>query len=111
MLIDMGRAPSPKGLWRAGDKALATVVAFALPVLLFAQKGVVEGTLRDDATGETLIGATVKVNDSTGVSTDIDGHYSLELPYGKYTLKVASVGYEELSRPLEVKAPDRKSVV
>ena len=88
-----------------GRYALLSAVVFVFPALLSAQTGVIEGTLRDDATGETLIGAILKLSDSIAVSTDVDGHFHLQAPYGKYTLKMAYVGYEEISRPVEVKAP------
>ena len=88
-----------------GRNALLSAILLLLPALLFSQKGIIEGTLSDEATGETLIGAIVKLTDSTGVTTDIDGHFQLEAPYGKYTLKVTYVGYEEVSRPVEVNSP------
>ncbi|MEO8591088.1 MAG: TonB-dependent receptor [Flavobacteriales bacterium] len=92
-------------LLHSGRHALLSAVGLLLPAFLFAQKGVIEGTLRDDATGETLIGATVKIADSLATATDIDGHYHLEAPYGTYTLKVTYVGFEEQSKPLVVDAP------
>ncbi|HMC97064.1 MAG TPA: TonB-dependent receptor, partial [Flavobacteriales bacterium] len=89
----------------SGRHALLSAVGLLLPAFLFAQKGVIEGTLRDEATGQTLIGATVMLSPSLAVPTDIDGHYHLEAPYGTYTLKVTYVGFEEQSRTLVVDAP------
>lgn len=57
--------------------------------------GTISGTIRDKATGETLIGATVMYGDGKGVVTDIDGHFELNLPYGKYELTTSYVGYEQ----------------
>lgn len=85
--------------------ALLLAVCFLLPLWVHAQKGEIEGTVRDAGTGETLIGATVKLADTLGVSTDVDGHFRLVAPYGSYTLKFTFVGYEEQSQPLVVSAP------
>lgn len=59
----------------------------------------ISGTIKDKATGEELIGATVLVKElvSTGVSANEYGFYSLTLPKGKYTLKASYVGYEDLT--------------
>ncbi len=84
---------------------LLTVLGLLLPAFLSAQKAEIEGTLRDVGTGETLIGATVKLADTLAASTDVDGHYRLIAPYGNYTLTMSYVGYEDQSQPLEVKAP------
>jgi iron complex outermembrane receptor protein len=84
---------------------LLTAIGLLLPVLLCAQTAEIEGTVRDVGTGETLIGATVKLADTLAVSTDVDGHFRLVAPYGKYTLKMVYVGYEEQSQPVEVSSP------
>lgn len=57
---------------------------------------VIEGTIKDD-TGETLIGAVVKVFQNgiliSGVVTNIDGFYRISVPPGKYDLEVSYTGY------------------
>ncbi len=56
----------------------------------------ISGTIKDKNTGETLIGAVVKVEDkSIGTTTNEYGFYSLSLPAGNYVLKVAYMGYVE----------------
>lgn len=53
----------------------------------------VTGTVTDNE-GEPLIGATVQVaGTSTGISTDIEGNYTLTVPVGK-TIKVSYIGYK-----------------
>ena len=59
----------------------------------FAQSGPVTGMVVDEK-GEPLIGVTVKVSDtSIGVSTDIAGKFSINLPSKKGKLDLSYVGY------------------
>ena len=71
----------------------------------FAQTGTVRGDLIDDATGETIPFANILVVETAGgVSTDLDGAFSIDLPVGFYTFKVSYIGYAELSvSEIEVK--------
>lgn len=65
-----------------------------VPIGAFAQSVTVKGTVLD-GTGETVIGATVveKGNSSNGVTTNLDGQFTLTLPKGK-KLVVSYVGME-----------------
>ena len=63
-----------------------------LPLQALAQNKVT-GTVEDEATGEPVIGATVKIKGSgTGVVTDIDGNFSIDAPVGQ-TLEISYIGY------------------
>ncbi|TZF83751.1 TonB-dependent receptor [Pedobacter sp. BS3] len=54
----------------------------------------VSGTVKDAATGETLIGASVKIKElQTGTSTNAYGFFSLSAPAGKYELVTSYLGY------------------
>ncbi|MCD7973065.1 MAG: TonB-dependent receptor [Candidatus Azobacteroides sp.] len=65
--------------------------------LLFSAESMLKGTITDAKTGETLIGATVMVKNTTdGTMTDFDGNYELKLAPGKYTLLVSYVAYENM---------------
>ncbi len=50
----------------------------------------INGTVTDATTGESLIGASVSVNEISGVGTTTNayGYFSISLPAGKYTLLV-----------------------
>jgi hypothetical protein len=62
-------------------------------------KGTLAGYIRDVKTGETLVGATVSLeNPSIGVSTDQFGYFSLTLPLGPHTLHISSIGMKETMR-------------
>jgi propanediol dehydratase small subunit len=66
--------------------------------IVYGQSGTVRGVVIDDATGETIIGGTVVVQDlGTGTSTDLDGQFSLSLDAGTYTLQVSYIGYATIT--------------
>ena len=58
-----------------------------------AQSIVVRGTVRD-AAGQPIPAATVAYGPSRGTYTDYLGGYTLELPTGRTTLTVSSIGYK-----------------
>ncbi len=63
----------------------------------FGQSRSITGTVSDRATNESLPGATVLVKGtSKGVSTDVDGKFSLSLNAEERTLVVSYIGYETL---------------
>ncbi|HEX8386727.1 MAG TPA: TonB-dependent receptor [Rubricoccaceae bacterium] len=83
-------------------KPFATLLFVALAVLLgaaaptAAQTGKIAGVITDATTGETLIGATVRVEGlSAGAATDIDGAYQIiGVRPGQYAVTVSYVGYQ-----------------
>ena len=66
----------------------------------------VKGHLRDAASGEALIGASVSVKERPGVGTVANeyGFYSLTLPAGTYTLIIQSLGAGRQERPIALVA-------
>lgn len=69
---------------------MAMVASFEL----FAQNVTVTGTVKDAATNELLVGATVMVKGTTnGVSTDINGHYSIKAK-AEDVLVCSIIGYK-----------------
>ena len=79
-------------------KVFRCLFAFALLVtaqVLQAQEIILYGEVRDDATGEPVIGANVSVKgSSTGTSTDVDGNFSLRAVPGA-ELVFSCIGYED----------------
>lgn len=64
------------------------------------------GTLRDAATGEPLIGASVAVKElSLGATADERGQYVLDLPRGRHTLTFSFVGFAPQEQTLDVTGP------
>ncbi|MFA5669528.1 MAG: SusC/RagA family TonB-linked outer membrane protein [Balneolaceae bacterium] len=76
------------------SRLLATFVALLLCAPLAMAQYTVSGKVTDQATGEALVGVSI-FNAATmaGVSTNIDGEYTLQLPAGETTLRFSSIGY------------------
>jgi iron complex outermembrane receptor protein len=89
-------------------RLLFILCTLALVVSAQAQKtGKVFGTIKDAGTSETLIQATILFNER-GVLSDFDGNYSIELPYGTYTVKASYVGYTPIEKTIEVNSPSQQ---
>ena len=74
-------------------RMLALVCGLILSASAFAQQITVNGQVKD-ATGEPLIGATVRVEgQGGGVTTDFDGNFTIQASQGA-TLLVSYIGYE-----------------
>ncbi len=80
------------------QKVLAWVGLLFICFGLHAQKNVtISGTIKDGSTGESLIGATVSVEElpNTGTTTNEYGFYSLSIPPGMYIFSVSYVGFAD----------------
>jgi outer membrane receptor for ferrienterochelin and colicin len=64
-----------------------------------AQNGKISGTITDDKTGETVIGASVIIEGTTiGAVTDLDGRYTISnVKSGTYKVNVSFIGFETRS--------------
>ena len=68
----------------------------------------VSGTVVSQDDGEPIVGAAVQVvGTQTGVTTDINGHFSLTCPQGKSMLRITYLGME----PIEVSARPNMRIV
>lgn len=72
-------------------------------------KFTLSGTVSDKSTGETLIGASVKLTGSlvTGIITNSYGFYSISVPSGKYTLSVSFIGYSTLVQTIDISKSEK----
>ena len=73
----------------------------------WAQTGTIAGVLVDSETGETLIGANARIQDTAiGTATDIDGRFTIpNVEPGTYTLVFSYIGYNATTvRGVEVRA-------
>jgi len=72
------------------------VCGLILFVIQAKAQGTIEGTIKDDDTGETLIGASVIIKGTTiGTITDIDGNFSLKVNQNPpITLTIDFLGYQ-----------------
>lgn len=73
---------------------------------LFAQS--ISGKVKDETTGEDIIGATVMVKgQSKGAATDIDGSYKFDISPGIYDIEVRCISYtSKLIEKVEVKSKE-----
>ena len=77
-------------------RKLLFLVFLLLSGLLHAQKSTISGYVKEAASGEGLIGASVYVKElKTGNVTNTYGFYSLTLPVGNYTLVFSSSGFKK----------------
>ena len=61
---------------------------------LFAQQGELKGTVTDELTKETLVGAGIIYAPGKGTVTDINGFYSIKLDTGNYTVSIKMAGFQ-----------------
>jgi hypothetical protein len=68
------------------------------------KKYTVSGVLRDAATGETLIGANVRVVGlpNSGGATNSYGFYTLTIPEGDYMLQFSYIGYQTYTQQVSL---------
>ncbi|MFW5805841.1 MAG: TonB-dependent receptor domain-containing protein [Bacteroidales bacterium] len=75
------------------------------------KKAVIKGKVKDQVTGETIIGANVFIPSSTtGTTSDFDGNFSLECPPGEITLKISFVSYDTKEYDLYLKPGEEKEI-
>ncbi len=75
-------------------RILTTLICLLL-LIRTAGAGTLTGTIADEKTGEPLIGAIVAVKDmSIGTATDVDGHFTITITPGTYTVIVNYMGYQ-----------------
>lgn len=76
-------------------------------------KGVVEGTVTDARTGAPIAGARVSQLEDTRVApvtTDTNGHYSLEVLQGDYTLQITASHYYPFTTSVTVPGNDSVTI-
>ncbi len=68
-----------------------------------AQKASLSGYMKDEATGESLIGGTIYVKEAEqAAQTNTYGFYSVSVPRGIYTVIFSYVGYEQQTRKIDL---------
>jgi outer membrane cobalamin receptor len=72
---------------------------------LAQSKYTLSGIIKDQATGEALIGASLQIKElnNTGIATNAYGFYSLTIPEGNYTVLVSYVGYQPFAQTIDLK--------
>lgn len=83
-----------------GLLVMCLCLGFATP--LFSQT--ISGKVSDKSNGEFLIGVNIFNQDNVGVSSDLDGAYSLKLTPGKHKITYKFIGYEQVTKEFDLKA-------
>lgn len=87
-------------------KSIIALCSLLLSVLAgFAQNSAtLSGSIKDQSTGETLIGATVRLQElpNTGATSNEYGFYSITAPVGNYTVLVQYIGYQSFTQKINL---------
>jgi hypothetical protein len=86
-------------------KTLLSFLLLLTTLFSFGQKKfTISGTIKDGATGEQLIGATVRIKElpQGGTATNSYGFYSIYAPEGDYTLLFSYTGYEPVEQKISL---------
>lgn len=76
-----------------------------------SEKVILSGYIKDAIDGEVLINAVVRVKDlNLGAKTNSYGFYSISLPKGKYTFQISYVGYEVVSKEIDLESNTKLDV-
>ena len=81
-------------------KPLFTFMLLAIVLCMQAQNYTISGRIKDQSTGEVLIGASIQVQQAgkpIGTSTNEYGFYSLTLPKGEYIIRFSYGQYAEVT--------------
>lgn len=96
---------------------LRSVFGFIFSLLFslaaFSQTGTIKGTIKDETTGETIIGANIFLEGTTqGAVTDIEGNFTIpKVKVGKYNLLISYISYISKTIPAIDVYPDQSTVV
>ncbi len=73
---------------------------------IFGQDAFIKGTISDSKTKETIIGASVVVDVTTGTATDVNGAYFFKMPAGKHKVEYKYIGYKSQTKNIDAKEND-----
>lgn len=79
-------------------RQLLTISFLLTALFVTAQTGTIRGTVIEDESGFTVIGASVLVKDTDrGTVTDLDGQFSISMAPGTYSVQISYVGFQTLT--------------
>lgn len=84
-------------------KILALFVCLQIAGTVFAQTSTIKGVVADSKTKETIVGASVIVDVTTGTATDINGEFSFKLAPGKHKVEFKYIGYKSQIKNIDIK--------
>ncbi len=81
---------------------LVSILSIIFCFQVHAQEVTLTGTITDSETKEALVGASVVTESGTGVTTDLDGRYSIKLSKGVHNLRFSFIGYQPKLKQVDV---------
>lgn len=92
-------------------KVFTLILSLLISLAQAEEKATLSGYIKDAASAETLIGASVYAPQvKIGTTTDFNGFYSLNLPKGKYQLQISFIGYETKTVEIEISGNSKLDV-
>jgi hypothetical protein len=89
-----------------------SLILFFADTALAQKNYTINGTVKDAATGETLIGASIRLQEKkTGTTTNAYGFFSLTAPEGDYTLAISYIGYETTTQLIKLNNDARLDIL
>ncbi|MEP7235463.1 MAG: TonB-dependent receptor [Ignavibacteriota bacterium] len=89
----------------------ASATHLALPILPDSGDAIISGYVKDSLSGETIIGATIRVRSlRRGAVSNKSGYFALHLPgESDLTLEVSSLGYKTFSSKIRLNSDEKRS--
>ena len=90
-------------------KILTPLFFILISVSLVAQDAYLKGKVSDVKSKETIVGASVIVDNNTGTVTDVNGNYFFKTTVGKHKVEFKSLEFKSQVKMIELKANDTLS--
>jgi outer membrane cobalamin receptor len=90
-------------------KILTPLFFILISVSLLAQDAYLKGKVSDFKSKETIVGASVIVDNNTGTVTDVNGNYFFKTTAGKHKVEFKSLEFKSQIKMIELKANDTLS--
>lgn len=90
-------------------KILTPLFFILISVSLLAQDAYLKGKVSDVKSKETIVGASVIVDNNTGTVTDVNGNYFFKTTVGKHKVEFKSLEFKSQVKMIELKANDTLS--
>lgn len=75
-------------------KTLTLLFCIQAAGTILGQNAFIKGTISDSKTKETVVGASIIIDDATGTATDINGAYLFKITPGKHKTEFKYIGYK-----------------
>ena len=86
-------------------KYFAIILLIFYPAVLFSQtsKGFISGKVLNQTNNEPLYNCNILIEEiSKGTTSNEEGYFSFEIPYGKYKIKFSYVGFETAEKEITI---------